>query len=437
MTGKAYARKGWCPGVLRPMPAKDGLLVRLKISGGMISSSALREIAAAGRSFGNGLFDLTSRANLQIRGLGRDALPRLTEVIARLGMMDPSAAAESVRNVLVDPLAGLDGREDALAAAKDLEALLSGSGGLHALPAKFFFLIDSGNALSLARISADVRFDWDAESQSFAIGIGGCADDASFLGHCPPRQIPFVARRLAWAFLSLASQLKDQPGRMRSLVQRLGAGAVAARARLHLHKPRAAGLAKEPCPIGLFHVSGTPCFGAGAMFGRLDARMLEAAACAAGKFASGEIRLTPWRALLLPHVQESHAGSLEGELCAQGFLTDRSDSRVSLSACGGSGACESGTADTHADALALKPAVEQLWGIGIPLHVSGCEKSCGRKPDAPLTLVARAGLYDLAANPERLGQDIGNAAGLTLAAVREKLEEIARRAGRQGKPAQS
>ncbi|HET6374437.1 MAG TPA: precorrin-3B synthase, partial [Methylocella sp.] len=247
MTGKAYARKGWCPGVLRPMPAKDGLLVRLKISGGMISSAALREIAAAGRSFGNGLFDLTSRANLQIRGLHKDALPRLTEVIARLGMMDPSAAAESVRNVLVDPLAGLDGREDALTAAKDLEALLSGSGGLHALPAKFFFLIDGGSALSLARISADVRFDWDAERQSFAIGIGGCADDASFLGHCPPRQIPFVARRLAWAFLSLASQMKDPPRRMRSLVQRLGAGAVAARARLHLHKPRAAaGPAEEP-----------------------------------------------------------------------------------------------------------------------------------------------------------------------------------------------
>ena len=38
-------RKGWCPGALRPMMARDGLLVRLKITGGIVPAGLARAIA--------------------------------------------------------------------------------------------------------------------------------------------------------------------------------------------------------------------------------------------------------------------------------------------------------------------------------------------------------------------------------------------------------
>src|SRR5205807_2445626 len=64
MTRENALRKGWCPGARRPMQARDGLLVRLRISGGIVTAAALRGLAQAGRAHGNGLFDLSARANL-------------------------------------------------------------------------------------------------------------------------------------------------------------------------------------------------------------------------------------------------------------------------------------------------------------------------------------------------------------------------------------
>ena len=79
MTGDTALRKGWCPGARRPMQAKDGLLVRLRISGGVVPAATMRGIAQAGRAHGNGLFDLSARANLQMRGVRGESMPLLIE----------------------------------------------------------------------------------------------------------------------------------------------------------------------------------------------------------------------------------------------------------------------------------------------------------------------------------------------------------------------
>ena len=61
--------RGWCPGALRPMRTGDGLLVRLRITGGILAAALAREIAACARSYGNGAIDLSNRGNLQLRGV--------------------------------------------------------------------------------------------------------------------------------------------------------------------------------------------------------------------------------------------------------------------------------------------------------------------------------------------------------------------------------
>ena len=65
----APAIKGWCPTLLSPMESGDGWLARVKPSAGCVSAEAARLIADAARRHGNGHIDLTSRANLQVRGL--------------------------------------------------------------------------------------------------------------------------------------------------------------------------------------------------------------------------------------------------------------------------------------------------------------------------------------------------------------------------------
>ena len=51
-----------CPGVLRPWPADDGLLVRIRLVAGRLEVGQLRLLSEAARRFGDGRVRSTSRA---------------------------------------------------------------------------------------------------------------------------------------------------------------------------------------------------------------------------------------------------------------------------------------------------------------------------------------------------------------------------------------
>jgi precorrin-3B synthase len=426
MTGEISMRKGWCPAARRPMMAKDGLLVRLKISCGILSAKTLRGIAQAGRGYGNGQIDLTTRANLQIRGVREDQMPRLTAALEDLGLLDGNAAAEAVRNVLVSPLAGLNGCGEALAAAKTLEELLAASMDLYALPTKFAFLIDDGSLLSLNAISADVSFRWAGGGEPFLISIGGGFRDAVTLGRCAAKDIPQIATRLARTFLRLASQLPEPPRSMRGLIDCCGAQEIAAASGLSLHKKQRQAAPESPSPIGLLCHQGTYFFGAGALFGCFDADMLDHAARGAETYGTDEIRLTPWRALIFPLMRQEQAQILRDYFAAHGFITDCDDARLSVEACGGSTNCARATTDTRSDALALMFSAQALRKTGVTLQIFGCGKGCGQAGDAPLNLTARAGLYDLTVNKAYSNHRLASATGLTLAQAGVKLKALMR-----------
>jgi precorrin-3B synthase len=93
--------RGWCPTVHAPMPSGDGLLVRVKPFGGRLSSPALHALADAVAAFGNGAVELTSRGNLQVRGV-KDA-PEFARAMVAAGLADPDPAREARRNVIAIP----------------------------------------------------------------------------------------------------------------------------------------------------------------------------------------------------------------------------------------------------------------------------------------------------------------------------------------------
>jgi len=105
------SRPDACPGVFAPHDAADGALARIRLPGGAISAAAVRVVADCADELGDGHLHLTSRGNLQLRGLARSGA-----LVARLtaaGLL-PSATHERVRNVLASPLAGLAGDDPPL-----------------------------------------------------------------------------------------------------------------------------------------------------------------------------------------------------------------------------------------------------------------------------------------------------------------------------------
>ena len=199
----AFEVKGWCPGALRPMPSGDGLIVRVRPQSGALSPDELRALADAAARFGNGHIDLTRRANLQIRGVSEASLPPLHDVIARLGLLDGDPDGEAVRNVMINPLAGIDPSEafDIRNIARELTRRLETEPSLWALPTKFGFIVDGGGVLSLAAQRADIRLAAVKNGSDVAIAVGlDTRSGIDWLGAVSPASAAAVAIEMAHRF---------------------------------------------------------------------------------------------------------------------------------------------------------------------------------------------------------------------------------------------
>lgn len=385
-------RKGWCPGALRPMQTGDGLLVRLRLTGGVLPAALARDLADASRRYGGAAFDLSARANLQMRGVTEETLPALTECLSALGVLDEDAASEAVRNVIASPLAGHDDTAvlDVRPVAAGLEQRLTQNTALHALPGKFGFAIDDGGSFPLGDLSVDIRFEAEATPTGprFRIVAGGSAA-GPVLGTCAAEAVPEAAAALGRAFLAICGPHR----RMAPLVAALGPDAVAEAAGLARLAAAEQASTRSPARVpGDLWAGGRPILAIAAAFGRWSADALHALAGLADLSGTGELRLTPWRCLLLPGVTVAEARDV---LAAHDLIADPDDPRLAVAACAGAPACSSGEASTRDLAMLLAPQARALAEAGIGLHVSGCAKGCAHPGASPATVVARHGRYDL------------------------------------------
>lgn len=154
--GVTRVRADRCPGVLRPWPAADGALVRIRLVGGAVSATALRALAEIAEAYGDGDLHLTRRANLQLRALptvGGRLEPTVVDAIETTGLL-PVRSHELVRNVMASPLSGVTGgRVDVRPLAAELDAGLCADPELAGLPARFLFLLDDGRGDLVGRRS--------------------------------------------------------------------------------------------------------------------------------------------------------------------------------------------------------------------------------------------------------------------------------------------
>jgi len=396
MNAPSSLRRGWCPGALRPMPTGDGLLLRIRAPGGRLAPECARAIGDCAARFGNGTIEISSRANLQLRGIREAGLPGLQRRLDELGLLDADAATEGVRNIVASPLADIDPTAilDTAPIAAALAARLGDDARLHGLPAKFSFLIDGGGALPLGDVEADIRFEayLGDRGPRFAVVLAGEAELASV---CAPQDLAATAAALASAFLQGAGTAQNAPRRMRELVASNGAASVFQTAGL---KPSA-----PPAPprrraahrdfLGVHKFGASLCVGAAPPLGRMTARDLGFLAEEARRRAAVDIRLTPWRALLVTGLAVGDAEGLGAALARRGFILDPDDPRLAIVACAGAPACANAARPVQAEALEFAPWVAA--GAGIALHVSGCEKGCAHGQRTPFTLVARQSGYDL------------------------------------------
>ena len=386
-------RRGWCPSVFEPMQAADGYLSRVKPANGVLDARAAHLLAEAANRYGNGLIELSNRANLQFRGLSEAATRNFADVVVAGGLASPDISVERRRNLLVSPLAGIDPAVDpgTAALAEAMTALLA-EPALAALPGKFGLVIDGGGLLPVADCLGDIRLLPRGETTLIAL------DGSNTAAAIPTTAAVAATRQLILAFLAEGAR------RMRDL----DPPTIFAAAGLQGNDPlppitRAATVG----PIG------TIAFGFGLPFGQIDSSTLTAIAALANAKGDGTLRLTPWRTLLLPGVSD-------GEIA--GLITNPADPLLRIDACPGLPSCAQSSVATRADAT-------QLARAGLPdhlsVHVSGCTKGCARPEPRAITLVGADGRYNLVrhgradAQPDLLAVSISEITAI-LAAERQE-----------------
>lgn len=171
------SRPDRCPGALRPWAATDGLLVRLRLPGGHVTCRELLELLTFAERHGDGRVYVTTRTNLQVRGLpatpGTDQLPQdVLNALEVTGLL-PSRTHDLARNIMASPQTGLaGGRADLRPMVRALDAALLSEPALGALPGRFLLVLDDGRGDLLDR-TCDLGFVvLDSHSAQLRISTG-------------------------------------------------------------------------------------------------------------------------------------------------------------------------------------------------------------------------------------------------------------------------
>ena len=349
--------KGWCPGALRPMMSGDGLVVRVRPRGGRLTPEEAAGIAQLAAAHGNGFIDLTSRANVQVRGVTEDSHPRLIVGLASLGLIDESGEAEARRNIVVTPFWSGDDSSPRIDAALACALAAPDAPGL---PGKFGFAVDCGNAPVLSAVPADIRIERSGDA-----GLICRADGATAGRRVTEATAVDAAIELARWFIASGG---DDGGRGR-MSAHLAKGARLPADYLESKGQPFTAYAPEPGSVD-------GGFLAGFEFGQMRTETLAALA------RRGALRVTPWRMLLI-----------EGEQIdadEPGLITTSDNPMLRVIACTGKPGCLQALQPTRNLASALAPHVP----IGSLLHVSGCTKGCAHPAAAAMTLTAVSAGFD-------------------------------------------
>jgi sulfite reductase beta subunit-like hemoprotein len=364
-----------CPGILRLHEAGDGALARVRLPGGTLTAGALEAVAAAA-GLGSGVIDLTSRANLQVRGLREGDAGAVADLLWAAGLL-PSPEHDRVRNVLASPTAGRHARSllatDPVVSA--LDAGLCADPQLAELPGRFLFAVDDGSGLVDAAL-ADVALVADSDSV-LRLWLAGTATSLT----SPPADAAELALGAARAFLAErrsqgpgAWRLADLPGGAATVAGRLAGSTL----------PRVPPERHTLAPGSLEQHDGRVALTALAPLGRLD-RAAALGLAGLAREAGASVRVSARRTITLVDVAPSDVQRARDTLLALGLLLEDASGWHGLSACAGLGACPNARIDVRTAAAARAAAREP--GARSE-HWSACARGCGRPGDVVIAVTA-------------------------------------------------
>ncbi|KAF3887549.1 MULTISPECIES: ferredoxin--nitrite reductase [Nostocales] len=428
-------RLKWMGVFFRPVtPGK--FMMRLRMPNGIITTDQMRVLAEVIQRYGDdGSADITTRQNIQLRGIRIEDLPDIFEKFHAVGLTSIQSGMDNVRNITGDPVAGLDAEElfDTRELVQQIQDMVTNKGEGNPeftnLPRKFNIAITGGRDNSVHAEINDLAFVpafWEEKgsgdkgegeqqtaqsptsgSQSrqfgFNILVGGffsakrCEAAIPLNAWVPPEDVVAVCRAVLEVFRDNGSRANRLKSRLMWLIDEWGIEKFRNEVESKLGKPLLGAAAKDEIDwekrdhIGVYKQKqpGLNYVGLHVPVGRLYAEDLFEMARLAEVYGSGEIRLTVEENFIIPDVSDSRLETLLTEPLLEKFSVNPAPLTRALVSCTGAQFCNFALIETKNRALAMIKELEKELEVTHPvrIHWTGCPNSCGQPQVADIGLM--------------------------------------------------
>jgi ferredoxin-nitrite reductase len=411
-------RLKWVGVFFRPVtPGK--FMMRLRLPNGILTSHQMRVLAEVVQRYGeDGYADITTRQNIQLRGIRIEDLPDIFNKFEAVGLTSVQSGMDNVRNITGDPVAGLDASElfDTRELVQQIQDMITNNGVGNSefsnLPRKFNIAITAGRDNSVHAEINDLAFvpafkegqGEDCERQfGFNILVGGffsakrCDAAIPLNAWVPPEDVVAVCRAILEVFRDRGLRANRQKARLMWLIDEWGLDKFRSEVENRLGKSLISAAAKDEIDwekrdhIGVYKQKqpGLNYVGFNVPVGRFFADDMFQIARLAEVYGSSEIRLTVEQNVIIPNIADSRLATFFTEPLLERFKIEPGTLTRSLVSCTGAQFCNFALIETKNRALAMIKALESELTFTLPvrIHWTGCPNSCGQPQVADIGLM--------------------------------------------------
>lgn len=403
-------------GMFHVAPAQDSFMLRCRVPAGELTAAQLKGLADLADEFGNGRAAITTRSNIQIRGISPANLIHVLTRLQGLGLTSKGSGVDNVRNITASPTAGIDPREfiDPRPMAHALHHYILNHRDLYGLPRKFNVAFEGGGAIDTVADTNDIGFMAvklaapqagesvrDGSPVALEPGVHFRVELCGITGHkqlatdagivIKPSESVAVAAAMIRVFAANGDRTDRKKARLKYLVDKWGIPKFVAETqkalafplvRLPLERciPRPASIKHGHIGVYRQRQPGRNYVGVVVPVGVMSSRQMRRLADLAQNYGSASVRLTPWQNLLLPDIPDGFVETVKRQLVRIGFHHEATNIAGGLVACTGSTGCKWAATDTKGQGVLLAEHLNRRVRLDTPIniHLTGCPNSCAQ-----------------------------------------------------------
>ncbi|RQH21869.1 ferredoxin--nitrite reductase [Okeania hirsuta] len=404
-------RLKWLGVFFRPVtPGK--FMLRMRMPNGFITSQQMGILAEIVQRYGeDGSADITTRQNLQLRGIRIEDIPDIFHRFEQVGLTTVQSGMDNVRNITGSPVAGIDADElyDTRELVQQVQDMITGNSKGNPeftnLPRKFNIAIAGCRDNSVHAEINDIAFvpAYKNDKFGFNVLVGGffsakrCAAAIPLNAWVEPNQVVAICRAILEVFRDNGSRGNRQKSRLMWLIDEWGLDEFRSKVQqqmgqiLETEAPKDEIIWEKRDHIGVYKQKqpGLNYIGLHIPVGRLYADNMFDLARLAEVYGNGEIRLTVEQNVIIPNVPESRIEPFLGEPLLEKFSINPQPLTRAVVSCTGAQFCNFAMIETKSRALAVAKEVEAELFIPKPvrIHWTGCPNSCGQPQVADIGLM--------------------------------------------------